>query len=405
MRLLVHDYAGHPFQVQLSRELALRGHEVVHAFAGGLITPRGSLQRKPGDSNRIHFQEVPMSAAYRTNKYNFIKRRGYEVAYGVELAKLVKALHPDVIISGNTPTEPQWRMTSTANTLRIPIISWVQDFYSIAIEKLAREKLPLIGFLAASWYRHLDKMCLSRSAAVIVITEDFVPLLKRYGVSERNITVIPNWAPLNELPVQPRQNPWSSCRGLGDKFVFLYSGTLAMKHNPDLLQKLAARFQNDPEVRVVVVSEGPGADYLRQCKSRDRINNLELFPYQSFEEMPQVLASADVLIAILEVDAGVFSVPSKVLTYHCAKRAILSAIPAENLAARIIQCQKSGYCVGPRDFDAFVAAAVTLRHSFTLREEMARRARAYAETEFDIQQITDCFEEVFKKAIRQPITV
>jgi len=31
MRLLIHDYAGHPFQVQLSRELARRGHSVTHA--------------------------------------------------------------------------------------------------------------------------------------------------------------------------------------------------------------------------------------------------------------------------------------------------------------------------------------------------------------------------------------
>jgi hypothetical protein len=46
MRLLIHDYAGHPFQVQLSRELARRGHSVIHAFAGGLLTPRGSLQKQ-----------------------------------------------------------------------------------------------------------------------------------------------------------------------------------------------------------------------------------------------------------------------------------------------------------------------------------------------------------------------
>jgi hypothetical protein len=43
MQLLIHDYAGHPFQVQLSRELAMRGYSVVHAFTGGLLTPRGSL--------------------------------------------------------------------------------------------------------------------------------------------------------------------------------------------------------------------------------------------------------------------------------------------------------------------------------------------------------------------------
>jgi len=41
MRLLIHGHAGHPFQMQLSREPARRGHTVLHAFAGELQTPRG----------------------------------------------------------------------------------------------------------------------------------------------------------------------------------------------------------------------------------------------------------------------------------------------------------------------------------------------------------------------------
>lgn len=45
MRLLVHDYSGHPHQVQLSRELAKRGHEVLHLYAGFLQTPRGDQGR------------------------------------------------------------------------------------------------------------------------------------------------------------------------------------------------------------------------------------------------------------------------------------------------------------------------------------------------------------------------
>ena len=32
MKIIVHDYAGHPFQVQLSRRLASRGHEVLHLY-------------------------------------------------------------------------------------------------------------------------------------------------------------------------------------------------------------------------------------------------------------------------------------------------------------------------------------------------------------------------------------
>jgi len=255
------------------------------------------------------------------------------------------------------------------------------------------------GLIAGAWYRHLDRKCLAASAGVVAITEDFLPILARYGVVAERVAVIPNWAPLEELPLCPKANAWAARNGLTDHFVFTYSGTLAMKHNPDLLRQLALGFKGDPQVRVVVISEGPGVDYLRERKAAEKLDNLLLLPFQPFGEMPEVLAAADILAAVLEADAGVFSVPSKILTYHCAGRAILGAIPGGNLAARIIQKQNTGLSVEPRDTAGFLKAAQRLREDAGLRAAMAGRARDYAEREFDIQRITDHFESVFRAGI------
>lgn len=400
MRILIHDYAGHPFQVQLSRELARRGHAVTHAFAGGLLTPRGALEKRPDDPAGFEVVKVPMSPDYRSNKYSFLKRRGYELAYGDELAALVGSLRPELIVSGNTPTEAQIRMIRSAQAAAIPVISWVQDFYSIAVDKLARKKFPLVGAWVGAWYRHLDRRCLQASAGVVAITKDFGPALADFGVQPERISVIPNWAPLDELPLRPKANAWSARHSLGEKFVFLYSGTLAMKHNPDLLRQLAVAFRADQDVRVIVITEGPGAEYLRDKKATEGLNNLQLLPFQPFADMPEVLASADVLLTVLEREAGVFSVPSKVLTYHAAGRAILGAMPAENLAARILKEEGSGVCVEPEDANGFVSAAQQLRSDASIRTNLARRARTYAEREFDIVRVADRFETVIAGAIQ-----
>jgi glycosyltransferase involved in cell wall biosynthesis len=385
--------------VQLSRELARRGHDVTHAFAGGLLSPRGILERKVGDVPTLNFAEVPMSPLYRANKYSFVKRRAHEIAYGYELARLVRQIRPELLISGQTPTEPQWTMIRAAQKTGTPVVTWVQDFYSIAVEKLARRKLPLIGTLVGRWYRYLDVKCLRASAGVVAITEDFLPILARFGVPVERVTVIPNWGPLDELPVRPRRNAWSALHELDDKFVFLYSGTLAMKHNPDLLRHLALHFRGDDEVRVVVISEGPGVEYLRERKSLEDLRNLEVLPFHPFEEMPDVLAAADVLVAVLEADAGVFSVPSKVLSYHCAGRAILGAMPTSNLASRIIMGQGSGVTVEPGNLDGFLLLAARLRQDARLCENFGWAAREYAEKQFDIRAITDLFEGAFERAL------
>ena len=399
MRVLVHDYAGHPFQVQLSRELARRGHSVLHAFAGGLVTPRGALLRSAQDPEGFRIQEVPMSPDYAKYKYSFVRRRGFEVEYGRTLSNLVLREKPDVVLSANTPTESQWRMVRDARAHGISVITWVQDFYSIAVDKLARKKIPVVGVLAGWWYRRLDSACFRNSDGIVAITEDFVPILKEFGADPARIVTIPNWAPLEELPLRPRRNAWSVRHGLNDAFVFHYSGTLAMKHNPDLLRQLAIRFRGDASVRVVVISEGPGVEWLRERKVAEALENLILLPFQDFKEMPDVLAASDVLMAVLEPEAGIFSVPSKVLTYHCAGRPILGGIPAENLAAQIISQHRTGLCVGPADDTGFVDSAVRLRIQSAEAAEMGRSARRYAEQTFDIRTIADRFETTLSQAL------
>jgi len=116
--------------------------------------------------------------------------------------------------------------------------------------------------------------------------------------------------------------------------------------------------------------------------------------------LPEVLASADVLVAVLEPDAGAFSVPSKVLTYLCAGRPVLAALPSDNLAARVVARSGAGIVVPPRDPRALVAAAEELLGDPGRRAELGGAARSYAETAFDLDGIADRFEEVLERVRR-----
>ena len=395
MKILIHDYAGHPFQVQLSRALAARGHDVVHAFATSLQTPRGELAPKAGDARTLRLQPVEMGAEYVRHKYSFVRRRGLEVAYGKRVAALIGSERPDVVLSSNTPTETQELIVRACRAHGAAFYYWVQDFYSLAVDKLLRKKLPVVGAVAGAYYRWLEGGQLRGAAGVVAITEDFAPILKRdFGVERSRITTIPNWAPLESMPVRPKRNAWSEAQGLADKFVYLYTGTLGLKHNPRLLLELARRHRNNDAVRVVVISEGLGADWLREQTAADPLPGLIQLPYQDFSAMPEVLATGDVLLGVLEEDAGVFSVPSKILTYLCAERPILLAAPSVNLATRLVARERVGMTCAPSDVAAFLDAADHLRTQTGLGAVMGRRARAFAERAFQIEAIADQFERV-----------
>jgi colanic acid biosynthesis glycosyl transferase WcaI len=395
MRILLHDYAGHPFQVQLSRELARRGHEVLHAYAGELQTPRGALAPDPDDPPTFSIEEVPMDPNYTRYKYSFARRRRMEINYGKEAARLVQRWKPDAVISANTPTESQATILRQATNSGSRFISWVQDVYSVAVSDILRKRVPVLGEIAGRYYRHLDRSQFQRSHHIVAIADDFKSLLiKDFDLPEGKISVIPNWAPLESLPTLPKSNPWSIAEGLDEQFCFLYSGTLGMKHNPDLLLQLALKYRDVPDVRVVVISEGIGSSWLREKRDAHGLENLLLLPYQPFDQMPQVLATGDVLIGILEPAAGTFSVPSKVLTYLCARRPLLLAVPSTNLASQIATGAGAAQACEPHDTDAFLAGAATLRDSPPLREKMAKNARNYAERTFKISKIAVNFENI-----------
>ncbi len=395
-RILVHDYAGHAFPVQLSRTLARRGHQVLHAYASCLQTPRGELQRRGSDPSEFEVREISMDVDYVRYKYSFVRRRRMEIDYGRNVARLIHEWKPDVVLSGNTPTETQSAILRATQLSGGKFLHWLQDVYSLAVDKLVRRKIPVLGVAVGRYYRRLDRRQFHQSDQIVAITKDFVPLLaSEFGVQENRVTTIPNWAPLESVPALSATNSWSATHGLDGKFVFLYSGTLGMKHNPALLLELAETYRDDPVVQVVVVSEGIGIEWLRGQKEQRKLDNLQLFPFQPFAEMCQVLATSSVLIAVLDEQAGTFSVPSKVLSYLCARRPILLAVPEDNLAARIVVDENAGLVVHPSSEQEFLAAAQRLRADPALRHLMADNARNYAERTFDIEQITDRFESMF----------
>ncbi len=286
---------------------------------------------------------------------------------------------------------------------RIPFIFWLQDLYGEGATRVLRRRIPVFGAALGRAFGWYERRLLKRSSHIVVITRDFLEYLPG-AARQRRTTVIENWAPIDALPVLPKSNDWSRQQGLDDKICLLYSGTLGMKHNPSLLLELARNLREHPEVRVVVISEGAGAEFLEQQKLALALglDNLLLMEFQPFERMPEVHASANVLVAILEPDAGVFAVPSKVLTYLCAKRSLLLAVPSANLAARTVKQADAGLAVEPDDVAGFVAAAGRLVDDPELWKNLAANGRSYAERTFDIGTITDWFEAIFAKVTASP---
>jgi len=394
MRILLHDYSGHPFQVELSRELSRRGHDVTHSYCDAYTSGKGHLTTEPGET--LAFEPIGVGAVIA--KMSFGKRLVQELRFGVELARQARRTRPDVVMASNVPIPTLVILALVLRVSGIPWVLWHQDVYAVAVRAFAGDKLGRGFRLVAALFTIAERWVSRRAAAVVVIADSFVDVHREWGTAAKT-TVIPNWAPLDEIRPVTRTNDWSHEHGLDEVRTLLYSGTLGLKHNPALLVGLARQVIDAGQpVRLVVVNQGPAEDVLRAEAARLGVPLL-LLPFQPYERLPEVLGSGDVLVVLLEQDAGAFSVPSKTLSYLCAGRPVLGLMPAENLAATLV-AQVDG-CVLPPNESSLPEAAAWVRDVLTddeRRVRLGKSARALAEREFALTTCADSFEGILAGA-------
>jgi colanic acid biosynthesis glycosyl transferase WcaI len=388
MRLLVHDYSGHPFQIELSAELARRGHDVTHSWCEAHVSGKGNLH------GHDHLVFEPIGQGEVVEKLSFARRLVQEVRYGVQLARQVRRRRPDVVLFGNVPVPMMAVVTVCLLLLRTPWVSWQQDVQGVAMRSFAGTKLSRGFLVLAHVAARLERWCNRRADAIVVIADSFVDVHRQWGTADKT-TVIPNWAPLDELVPTPRDNDWAREHDLADVPNLVYSGTLGLKHNPRLLVQLtrAVRDRGTP-AHLTVITEGNAVEELAD-EARKLEVPITLLPFQPYERLSEVLGSGDVLLVVLDKSAGAFSVPSKTLSYLCAARPILGLMPDENLAARLVD--SAGGCVLPPDRTSIPGAADWVTEVLgdnDMWDKLSRRSRELAEREFELSLCATRFEEI-----------
>ncbi len=205
LKILVHDYAGHPFQVGLSEELAARGHNVIHAYFAQDSGPKGAFAPT---SSRLRF--VPLGGDIPYSKRSWLRRRQGDVAYGQRVAKFVRGEKPDLVLSGNTPTEAQERIVRACRAAGAQFVYWVQDVYSIAVRDLMRKKFGAIpAFLIGGYYAALDRRHFRGADGIVLIADRFADVAIDNGAPAERLTIIENWGDIRSLRPVAKDNAWA----------------------------------------------------------------------------------------------------------------------------------------------------------------------------------------------------
>lgn len=258
---------------------------------------------------------------------------------------------------------------------KIPMIYNLQDIFpdSLAGTGLAKKDgiLWKIGRVIENYtYRNADK--------IIVISEDFKRNIMAKGVPEEKIEVIYNWVDEEAVKDVPRaDNKLFDKYNLDrNKFYFTYCGNIGLTQNMDMLLEVTKELESFTNIQFVLFGEGAYKNRVKEIIAEKGIKNVELLPFQPYEDISYVFSLGDVGLVISKPGVGENSVPSKTWSILSASRPVLANFD-ENELKYILNDNKCGVFTKSGDKTVFKQAIIDLYRNKALCEQMGINGREF----------------------------
>ncbi|XQQ05478.1 MAG: glycosyltransferase family 4 protein [Leptolyngbya sp. IPPAS B-1204] len=194
-------------------------------------------------------------------------------------------------------------------------------------------------------------------------------------------------------------NAFRQAYGLEDKFVVMYSGNIALTQGLETVIRAAAQLQHIPEIVIVVVGEKQALSALRQTCEAYGVHNVLLLPFQPREQLPEMLAAADVGLVVQKRNVISFNMPSKIQVLLASGRPIIASVPLTGTAARAIRQSGGGVVVEPEQPEVLAAAVQDLYLNPAKANTLGQQGRAYATQHYSFDKALSRYEELFYDVI------
>jgi glycosyltransferase involved in cell wall biosynthesis len=277
------------------------------------------------------------------------------------------------IIMGTTP--PIFQAVSAwvvALIRRKPFLLEVRDLWPEFGVSMGVLKNPIVIALA----RWLENFLYARATHILVNSPAYKEYMLGKGVPEKKITYIPYGTDVDMFNPDVDGSSIRAKLGLENKFVVLYAGALGQANDIDTILRAAQRLNHDSKIRFVLFGDGKERARLESESKRMNLTNVIFAGVCAKKEMPLVIASSDVCLAILQ-DVPMFrtTYPNKVFDYMAAARATVLVI--DGVVRDVIESSDGGVFVQPGNDEQLAETIRDLANDPQRVKQMGLNARAY----------------------------
>lgn len=407
MRILIYSYNYHPepigiapLMTELAEGLAAQGHEVrvitaMPNYPERKIYPdyRGELYRTE-NRNGVLIQRCYVLIRPNPGLLTRIALDGSFVI--LSFLKALQGWRPDIILS-TSPSLPACVPVAILKTLyRCPVVLNLQDI----LPEAAVQTGIITNKLAIKVFEGLEKFAYSSATKISVIADAFTENLLGKGVPAQKMTCISNWVDVDFIhPLPKYENAFRITHQLEDKFVVLYSGNIARTQGIRTIIRAAKEVQHIPDIVFVIVGEESQLADLDQLRQQLEVNNVRLLPFAPRNELPVMLAAADVGLIMQKRNVVGFNMPSKTQVLLASGRPIIASVPENGTAAMAVMKSGGGVVVAPENPQILAEAILDLYQTPEKAEMLGRQGRLFAEQNYSFRNALERYSTLFEQLV------
>jgi len=224
--------------------------------------------------------------------------------------------------------------------------------------------------------RWLEKFLYTRATHILVNSPAYKEYMVARGVPANKITYIPYGTDVDMFNPSVDGLAVRKKLGLEDKFVVLYAGALGQANDIYTVLCAAKHLNDEGHIRFVFWGDGKERPNLQLEAERLELQNVIFAGVCPKKEMPFVIASSDVCLAILQnVPMFRTTYPNKVFDYMAAARATVLVI--DGVIRQVIESSDGGVFVEPANHELLAKTILELSKDPQRVKQMGVNARAY----------------------------
>ncbi|NEQ54936.1 MAG: glycosyltransferase family 4 protein [Leptolyngbya sp. SIO3F4] len=409
MRILIYSYNYHPepigiapLMTELAEGLVAKGHEV------RVVTAMPNYPQRriyPDYRDQLYCEEerngVKIQRCYVAIHPNPGVMTRILLDGSFSLLSFFHALRgwrPDVILS----TSPSLPACIPVALLKLiygcPTVLSLQDILPEAAVRtgLIRNKAAIRIFEV------LEKFAYASATHIAVITDNFSRNLVSKGVRLSKIKRISNWVDTTFVrPLPKHDNQFRKKHGLSDKFIVLYSGNIARTQGVRTIIHAADALSDIPDIEFVIVGEERQLGDLDNLRHELGVENVTLLPFAPREELPTMLAAADVSLIMQKASVVGFNMPSKTMVLMASGRPIVASVPSNGAAADAVRDSMGGLVVEPEKPNTLARAILKVYNDPISLEQFGKNGRGYAIANYSFEQSLESYESLLTSLVNK----